>query len=207
MKLYVAQRAPNPRRVQMFIAEKGIEGITQENVDILQDQHRTPDYLVKSPLAKVPVLELDDGRALGESRAICSYLEGLYPEPNLMGVDATERAFIEAVDRQIETTLLIQIAHAARHTHPALAVLEQPQFGDYGRSQAEKAAATAAVFDRILQGQEWMAGSRFTIADITAFCALEFGRGLLKMTPAGMGLPTLQAWRDKVAARPSSKAG
>ena len=207
MKLYVSQRAPNPRRVQMFIAEKGIQGITQENVDLMQNQHRTPDYLAKSPLAKVPVLELNDGRVLGESRAICSYLEALHPEPNLMGVDATERAFIEMVDRQIETTLFIQIAHAIRHTHPALAVLEQPQFADYGRSQAEKAVATAAVFDHVLQQQEWMAGARFTIADITAFCALEFARGMLKTTPADMGLPTLQAWRDKVAARPSSKAG
>jgi glutathione S-transferase len=206
MKLYTSQRAPNPRRVQMFIAEKGIAGIAQENVDLMQNQHRSPDYLAKSPLAKVPVLELDDGRVLAESRAICSYLEALHPAPNLMGADATERAFIEMVDRQIETTLFIQLAHAIRHTHPALAILEQPQFADYGRTQADKAMATAAVFDRLLQQQEWMAGARFTVADITAFCALEFARGMLKTTPAAMGLPTLQAWRDKVAARPSAKA-
>ena len=95
MKLYVSPRAPNPRRVQMFIAEKGITGIQEVVVEIGKDEHRSSNYRAKSPLAKVPVLELDDGRYLGETRAICSYLEGLYPEPNLMGETFEERAFIE----------------------------------------------------------------------------------------------------------------
>ena len=95
MKLWSAQRAPNPRRVLMFIAEKGISGIDIHNVDLNAGAHRTPEFLAKSPLAKVPALELDDGRVLTETRAICTYLEGLYPQPNLMGEDATARAFIE----------------------------------------------------------------------------------------------------------------
>ena len=206
MQLFSAHRAPNPRRVLMFIAEKGLTGIEVCNVDLNAGAHRTPEFLSKSPLAKVPALELDDGRVLTETRAICTYLEGLYPEPNLMGMDATERAFIEMADRRVEMTLLLQIANAIRHTHPGLAALEQPQFADFGRSQGEKLLATATVFDRLLQEQEWMAGGRFSIADITAFCALEFARGLLKFTPARNGLPTLQAWRDKVAERPSAAA-
>ena len=206
MQLFSAHRAPNPRRVLMFIAEKGLTGIEVCNVDLNAGAHRTPEFLSKSPLAKVPALELDDGRVLTETRAICTYLEGLYPEPNLMGMDATERAFIEMADRRVEMTLLLQIANAIRHTHPGLAALEQPQFADFGRSQGEKLPATATVFDRLLQEQEWMAGGRFSIADITAFCALEFARGLLKFTPARNGLPTLQAWRDKVAERPSAAA-
>ncbi len=206
MKLLSAKRAPNPRRVLMFLAEKGITGIEVQDIDLNAGAHKTPEFLAKSPLAKVPALELDDGRVLTETRAICTYLEGLYPEPNLMGVDAAERAFIEMADRRVELTLLLQIANAIRHTHPGLATLEQPQFADFGNSQAQKMLETAQVFEHLLVQQEWMAGARFSIADITAFCALEFARGLMKFTPARAGLPALQAWRDKVAARPSAQA-
>jgi glutathione S-transferase len=206
MKLFSAYRAPNPRRVLMFLAEKNITGIEIVNVDLNAGAHRTPEFLSKSPLAKVPALELDDGRVLTETRAICTYLEGLHPSPNLMGEDATERAFIEMADRRVELTLLLQIANAIRHTHPGLAALEQPQFAAFGQSQGEKVLHTASVFDQLLQQQKWMAGARFSIADITAFCALEFARGLLKFTPARAGLGHLQAWRDAVAARPSAQA-
>ena len=206
MQLFSALRAPNPRRVLMFLAEKGITGIEVINVDLNAGAHRTPEFLAKNPMAKVPALQLDDGRVLSETRAICTYLEGLHPEPNLMGADASERAFFEMADRHVEFGLLLQIANAIRHTHPGLATLEQPQFSDFGRSQGEKLLQTAQVFDQLLQRQDWMAGARFSIADITAFCALEFARGLLKFTPGRAGLPALQAWRDKVAARPSAQA-
>lgn len=206
MKLLSAQRAPNPRRVLMFLAEKGISGIEVVNVDLNAGAHKTPEFLVKSPLAKVPALELDDGRVLTETRAICTYLEGLYPEPNLMGADATERAFIEMADRRVELTLLLQIANAIRHSHPGLAALEQPQFADFGQSQGQKVVETAQVFDQLLQQQAWMAGARLSIADITAFCALEFARGLMKFSPARHGLLALQAWRDRMAERPSARA-
>lgn len=205
MKLFTAHRAPNPRRVLMFMAEKGIGGITLENVDLNQGQHKSPEFLAKSPLAKVPALELDDGRVLTETRAICTYLEGLYPEPNLMGRDATERAFIEMADRRVEWYLMVPLAMAIRHTHPGLAVLEQPQFPDFGRSQGEKGLEVARWFDQCLQSQPWIAGERFTIADITAFCALEFARGLLKWVPRELGLPALQDWRDRVAERPAAR--
>lgn len=205
MKLYIAPRAPNPRRVQMFIAEKGIESIELIPVDLNQGEHRGSSFMAKNPLAKVPVLELDDGRFLSESRAICTYLEGLYPEPNLMGSTFEERAFIEMADRHIEWSLFLGFASAIRHTHSGLAALENPQFPDFGRAQGEKTLAVAKLFDQQLQQQEWMAGNRFTIADITAFCALEFARGLLKFVPKEAGLHALQDWRDKVMSRPSAK--
>jgi len=205
MQLYYAPRAPNPRRVQMFMAEKGINGIALMPLDLNQGEHFSAAFRTKSPLAKVPALELDDGRVLTETRAICSYLEGLYPEHNLMGVDFEERAFIEMADRRVEWGLLLGIANGVRHTHPGLAPLESPQFADFGLSQVAKVKETAKVFDQLLQSQEWIAGSRFTIADITAFCGLEFGRALLKWSPAQNGLHALQAWRDKMAARPSAK--
>ena len=204
MKLYTAHRAPSPRRMLMFLVEKNITGIEMVSVDLNQGEHRTPGYLDKSPLAKVPALELDDGRVLTETRAICTYLEGVYPEQNLMGVDPEERAFIEMADRRVELYLMGGIANTIRHTHPGLAVLEQPQFPDFGRSQGEKVMVLARWFDQLLQQQEWMAGARFTIADITAFCALEFARGLMKFKPEEAGLMALQTWRDRVNERPSA---
>ena len=203
--MYYAPRAPNPRRVQMFMAEKGISGIPLIAVDLNQGEHYGAAFRSKSPLAKVPALELDDGRVLTETRAICTYLEGLYPDINLMGEGFEERAFIEMADRRVEWTLLLGIAKGVRHTHPGLAPLESPQFGDFGRSQTEKVKEAAKVFDQLLQTQPWMAGPRFTIADITAFCALEFGRALLKFNLAEAGLHALQAWRDRMAERPSAK--
>jgi len=205
MKLHTSQRAPNPRRVDMFIAEKGIEGIAREFVDLNAGEQRSATFTARNPLARVPVLELDDGRFLAESRAICTYLEGLYPEPNLMGRTAVERAFIEMADRQVEMYLLATIANCVRHTHPGLATLEQPQFPEFGASQGEKLLGIARIFDARLAAQPWMAGERYTIADITAFCGIEFAR-LMKFRPGDAGLPHLQAWRDRVAERPSARA-
>jgi glutathione S-transferase len=204
MKLYVSERAPNPRRVQMFIAEKGITGIEEVLVDINAHEHHRHPALSRGPMARIPVLELDDGRVLGESRAICTWLEGRYPEPNLMGRDADERAFIEMVDRQVEWCLTLPLAQAIRHQHPGLAVLEQPQFPDFGASQQVKAMESLRWLEAQLQRQPWVAGERFTIADITAFCGLEFAR-LVKFKPAEAGLRHLAAWRDHVAERPSAK--
>ena len=204
MKLLSSHRAPNPRRVLMFIAEKGITGITVENLVLNEQQHQSPEHLARSPFAKVPVLQLDDGRFLSETRAICTYLEGQHPEPNLMGVDATERAFIEMTDRQCEHYLMAPLAQWIRHGHPGLAVLEGTQIPDYAKAQAEQARRNAQRFDARLAGQPWMAGERFTIADITAFCAVEFARGLMKFKLDEAGLPNLATWRERVVARPSA---
>ncbi|MDP3425011.1 MAG: glutathione S-transferase family protein [Burkholderiaceae bacterium] len=205
MKLYVTPRAPNPRRVTMFMAEKAITGIELVAVDINAHEHRSEAFRHLNPLTTVPTLVLDDGRALSESRAICTWLEGQHPEPNLMGADADERAFIEMADRRAEWYLMVPIGQVIRHTHPGLAALEQPQFADYGQAQMAKVRDYASRFDQLLQTQPWMAGERFTIADITAFCALEFAR-LMKFSPKAEGLDALQAWRDRVAERPSAKA-
>lgn len=204
MKLHTSLRAPNPRRVDMFLIEKGISGIEREVYDLNAGEHRSAKFTAMNPIARVPVLELDDGRFLAESRAICSYLENLYPEPNLMGVDAEERAFIEMADRQVELTLLAAVANHVRHTHPGLLPLENPQFADYAAEQGKRMVAAAALFDGLLSQRPWMAGDRFTIADITAFCGLEFAR-LVKFRPADAGLKHLADWRERVAERPSAK--
>jgi glutathione S-transferase len=207
MKLYIAPRAPNPRRVTMFIAEKGIQGIELVNVDLGTQEHFGPAYRAKSPLSKVPVLELDDGRFLGESRAICTYLEGRFPQPNLMGEGFEERAFIERADRQVELYFFGAVANCIRHTHPGLAPLEGRQFADYGRAQGDKVRELARWFDGELAHQPYVAGGRFTIADITLLCALDFARGLMKYKPADDGLGHLQAWRERMAERPALDAG
>ena len=205
MKLYTAQRAPNPRRVLMFIHEKAITGIELVPVDLNAGEHKGAAYRALNPVATVPALELPDGRCLSETRAICSYLEGLQPEPNLMGRDFAERAFIEMHDRRVEWYWLLPIANCVRHTHPGLATLERPQFADFGRSQGEKVRERARWLDEQLAAQPWMAGERFTIADITAFCALEFARGLMKFNAGAEGFARLQAWRERMAERESAR--
>ena len=204
MKLYISTFAPNPRRVTMFIAEKGIGGIDNVMIDLGAGEHRSESFIAKNPLARVPALELDDGRVLCETRAICTYLEGMYPEPNLMGEGFEERAFVEMADRRAELHLFAGIANCVRHTHPGLANLEQPQFPDFGASQGEKMREAARWLDGELANHPYVAGNRFTVADITAFCALEFARGLMKFRPAAEGMTNLQEWRDRIAARPTA---
>lgn len=203
MKLYTSARTPNPRRVDMFLAEKGVHEIERIQIDLNAGQHKEPAFLARNPLARVPVLELGDGRFLAESRAICTYLEVLHPEPNLMGCDGEERAFIEMVDRQVEFSIFAVGANCIRHTHPGLAALEQPQFPDFGKSQGEKMLEGLRWLDGRLVAQPYVAGERFTIADITAFCAIEFLR-LVKFKPAAAGLNHLAGWRDRIAERPSA---
>lgn len=204
MKLHTSTRAPNPRRVTMFMAEKNINDIELVMIDLNNQQHHSIEFLAKSPMAKIPVLELDDGRMLGESRAICTYLEGLVAEPNLMGTTFEERAFIEMTDRRVEFYLLGAIGNWIRHTHPGLAPLEQPQFADFGNTQGEKMRGVARWLDAELSTHEFVAGDRFTIADITAFSALEFARGLKKFRPADEDMPHLAAWYGRIAERPSA---
>jgi glutathione S-transferase len=204
MKLYTSTFAPNPRRVGMFMAEKGIGGIETVMIDLAATENRSEAFLAINPFGRVPALQLDDGRVLCETRAICTWLEGRYPQPNLMGEDFEERAFIEMADRRVELHLFAGIANCVRHTHPGLANLEQPQFADFGASQGEKMRESARWLDAELARHPYVAGERFTIADITAYCALEFGRGLMKFRPGAEGLAHLQAWRDRIAARPTA---
>ena len=206
MRLFTSPRAPNPRRVLMFMHEKGITGIDFVPVDLNAGEHKAAAYRAKVPVARVPALELDDGRCLSETRAICTYLEGLHPAPNLMGEGFDERAFIEMHDRRVEWYWLLPIANCVRHTHPGLAALEQPQFPEFGRSQGQKVRESARWLDEALARQPWVAGERFTIADITAFCALEFAR-LMKFSAGAEGFAALQAWHDRVAERESARVG
>ncbi|MBI1250979.1 MAG: glutathione S-transferase [Alphaproteobacteria bacterium] len=204
MKLYIAPYAPNPRRVTMFVAEKGLDQIEQITLNLVGGEHKTDDFRKKSPLAQIPTLELDDGRTLTESRAICTYLEAIHPEPNLMGRDAYERGFIEMWDRRAEYLITLPFMLWMRHGFPALAALEKNQNAGVAEYYETQAKRMAQWFDRELADREWIAGDRFTIADITAACGMDFAK-MAKWRPDD-SLPNLKRWRAALAERPAGKA-
>ncbi|NWG54706.1 MAG: glutathione S-transferase family protein [Hydrogenophilaceae bacterium] len=203
MKLYVAPYAPNPRRVTMFIAEKGVRDIELVTLNLQEGEHRTEAFRKKSPFAQIPTLELDDGRCLTESRAICAYLEALYPEPNLMGADAFERAWIEMWDRRMELMFTMPLMLWVRHGNPVLAALERNQNADVAQINQAQAMRMAKWLDAELAGRDWVAGDRFTIADITAACGMDFAK-MMKWRP-GEDLPHLARWRERIGERPAGK--
>ena len=201
MKLHYAMLAPNPDRVRFFLKEKGVWDETPKTeLNIIKEEHRRPEYLALSPLGHVPLLELDDGTGLTESRAICTYFEGLYPEPNLMGRDSQERAIIEMWDRRVELTYMFPIAGWFRNGHPAMAELEKPQSAEWSEISRGRAAKAIAFFDQRLGASPYVAGDRFTIADITLHVAMGFGR-VMKYRPWEQHA-NLITWRDRMLARP-----
>jgi glutathione S-transferase len=204
MKLYDTPLAPNPRRVRWFLAEKGIEDLEIVTLNLIQGEHKTPEYLGKAGLANVPALELDDGTTITESIAICRYLESRYPQPNLFGRTPEETAVIEMWMRRAEMLVATPLMLGVRHTHPALAALEQqnPAIAEYNKTQGLKALK---VLDRRLSETEWLAGDRLTIADIVGFIGLDFGR-LIKLS-APPELTNVARWSEAMRARPAAKAG
>jgi len=203
MKLYNHSLAPNPRRVRIFAAEKGIN-LTLEDVDILAGQSRTPEFLAKNSSGGVPVLELDDGSHLSESVAICRYLEGLHPEPNLLGRDLGEQADIERWNRRMELELFAAIGRTVQNTSPIFQGRFK-QFPEYGEAQRAVVYQRLERMDRELNGHQFVAGDRFTIADITALVAIDIGGRLadIKIVPE---LAHLTRWHNAVSKRPSAKA-
>lgn len=185
MKLYDTPRAPNPRRVRLFMLEKGIDDVEIVPVSLLEGAHKQPDYLAKAGLANVPMLEMDDGTCITESLAICRYLESLYPEPNLMGRDPKETAVIEMWTRRVEMMVATPLMMAVRHLHPALGVLEK-QNPAIGEANTESGTRALKLIDRRLAESEWIAADRLTIADIVAFASIDFARMIKFRPPAEM---------------------
>ena len=203
MKLYNHALAPHPRRVRIFAAEKGI-GLRLADVDILAGQSRTPEFLAKNSSGGVPVLELDDGSCLSESVAICRYLEGLHPEPNLLGRDLREQAEIERWNRRMELELFAAIGRTVQNTS-SIFQGRFKQFPEYGEAQRTLVYQRLERMDRELNGHQFVAGDRFTIADITALVAIDIGGRLaeIKIAPE---LAHLARWHETVSSRPSAGA-
>lgn len=204
MKLYDTLMAPNPRRVRWLMAEKGITDIEIVPVNLMAGEHRTPEYRGRAGLSHLPALELEDGTTITESLAIGRYLESLYPEPNLFGRDPLETAVIEMWTRRSEIYLANPMMLHTRFSHPALATLEasEPTVAAYNLKTAEKMMRT---LDRRLEGREFLAADRVTMADIVAYTGLDFGR-LVKYRP-DPAMENLGRWREAMKARPASDAG
>jgi glutathione S-transferase len=202
MKIYEFTMAPNPRRVRVFLAEKGLK-VPLEQVDIASGKNRAPEFLKINPMGGLPVLELDDGTIIAESVAICRYFEELHPEPNLMGKDAKEKAVIEMWNRRMEFEVLMNTAGAFRNTSPFFKG-RIPQVAEYGELCKQAAIKRLEWLDGELANRQFIAGNRFTIADITALIGIDFGRPSDIRIQANQ--KNLARWHETVSARPSAKA-
>ena len=182
MKLFDGGRAPNPRRVRVFLAEKGIE-VPLAPVDMGAMGHRSEEIASRNPLRQLPVLELDDGTVIAESIAICRYFEAIQPEPALFGTGPAGIATVEMWQRRIELHLLAAVAAAFRHLHPAMKEWEVPQVPEWGEANKPKVMSFLQLLDRELASREFVAGKDYSVADITAMIAVEF------MKPARLAVP------------------
>jgi glutathione S-transferase len=204
MKLYDGGKAPNPRRVRVFLGEKGIS-VPTEPVDLGALAHKSPAFRAINPLQRVPVLVLDDNvTVITESIAICRYFELLHPNPPLFGIGPREVAIVEMWQRRMEFQLLLQVGHVFRHTHSAMKEMEVPQVPAWAEANKPRVMEFLEVLDRELKDRPFAAGDRFSVADITGMIGIDF------MKPAKLALPeslvNVRRWHAEISARPSAKA-
>ena len=202
MKLYDFTRAPNSRRVRIYLAEKGIT-VPMEQVDLGAMQHKTQAYTAINPLQRVPALMLDDGTVIAESVAICRYFEALNPSPPMFGSGAVEQATVEMWNRRLEQHLFFPVSQVFRHMHPAMKDLEVPQVAAWGEANKPRVTAFLPILDRRLETSPFVGGAHYSVADITALVAIDF------MKPAKLAVPpehrNVARWHAEVSARSSSK--
>ena len=203
MKLYGAPMpAPNPRRVRIFLAEKGID-LPETLIDMRKREHKSPEHRARNSLGQIPTLELDDGATISETVAICRYFEELQPEPSLFGRTPLEKANVDMWVRRIEFVLMTPVGNFWRHAHPYTAAL-LTQYKDFGESNRDAYANAQKWLDRELEGRDFIAGETYGMADICALSTVDFATWI--------GLPIdperthLLAWHERVSARPSAKA-
>lgn len=204
MKLYDHSDFASPRRVRMFLAEKGVDDVELVPVDILGGEARREPFLSKNPLSQVPVLELDDGTNISEVTAISRYFEDLHPEPSLFGKTAAEKARIEMWHCRAETGLTAAIGTYFHHATPGFGELELYQNKEWGEKSGERAVATMRLLDAQLDGKPFIAGENFSVADITALCGIDFAKLCGIEIPSD--LASLRAWYVRVSARESAAA-
>ena len=201
MKLYES-RSPNARRVNIFLAEKGVD-LPRQEVDIQAGDNLQPQHRARNPMGRVPVLELDSGDYLSESIAICRYLEGVYPQPNLFGETPEELAFVEMWQRRAEINYFTEVTAAFRNISGFFKDRETPVL-DWGEQCAERAVNNLAIFDAHLSEHDYLALDRFTIADITLGVALDFTSLARKLTEKPFPFPErVQAYQKRLRERPS----
>jgi glutathione S-transferase len=203
MKLYDGGRAPSPRRVRVFLAEKGIS-VPTEPVDLGALAHKSPAFAAINPLQRVPALLLDDGTIITESMAICRYFEALKPDPPLFGRSPLDAALVEMWSRRLEFHLLLTVASVFRHQHPAMKEMEQPQVPQWAEANKPRVLEFLSFLDGELKGRPYAAGNGFTVADITGLVAIDL------MKPARLSMPEnmvhVRRWHAEISARPSAAA-
>ena len=206
MKLYDENMpAPNPRRVRMFAAEKGIE-IPRVRVQLAKGEHKSPEHLARNALGQVPTLELDDGSMLSESVSICRYLEALYPTPPLFGRSPKEVGLVDMWIRRVELQIMAPLGavwiNCHPYTEPYAKAMGITRFADYGEANRLRAIDRLDWLDGQLES-EFIAGD-FSAADIIALSIIDFG------TFIGVPIPEhatrLRAWHERVSKRPSATA-
>ena len=203
MKLYDGGRAPNPRRVRIFLAEKHVT-IPTEPVDLGKLQQRSDAYTAVNPMQRVPALVLDDGTVIAESIAICRYFEALQPDPPLFGRGALESALVEMWSRRVELHLFLPVATVFQHLHPAMKIMVDPQVAAWGEANKPRVTQFLQFLDGELKTRAYVAGEAYTVADITAMIAVDFMR--VSKLPVPDDLVHVRRWHDAVSARPSAKA-
>lgn len=201
MKYYgAADPAPNPRRVRLVIAEKGID-LPELNIDLRRREHKSAEHLQRNSLGQVPVLELDDGTMISESLSICRYLDAIHPEPPLFGTTPVASAIIDMWNRRVELRIMVPVANFWRHAHPLTASLVD-QNKPFGESNRAVLADVMAWLDKDLgDGRAHIAGADFSMADITLLTIVDFA-GFIGLTPLE-GVPAVKRWHERVSARPS----
>jgi glutathione S-transferase len=203
MKLYDGGRAPNPRRVRIFLAEKGIL-VPTEQVDLGKLQQRSDAYTAVNPMQRVPALVLDDGTVIAESIAICRYFEALQPEPPLFGRGALGSAQVEMWNRRVEFHLLLPVSAVFQHLHPAMKIMVDPQVAAWGEANKPRVFEFLRFLDGELQTRPFVAGADYSVADITALAAVDFMRVSKLAVPDD--LAQVRRWHQAVSGRPSAAA-
>ncbi len=203
MKIIETHAAPNPRRVRIFLAEKGIE-VPFEEFELKVENIQSDEMFSLNPMRQVPILQLDDGECISESIAICRYFEALRPEPCLFGQEPLEIARIEMWNRRVELGLFYALMHAFRHLHPRMGAREVPQVPDWGEANKDKALNHLGLLDKQLQDNQYVAGEAYSVADITALVAVDFMAAARIERPAD--LTHLSRWYEDVSKRPSASA-
>ena len=194
--------APNPRRVRIFAAEKGIS-LPSKEVSIMAREHKAPDFVAKNPRGQTPALELDDGTVIAESVAICRFLEALHPDPPLFGRTPTEIGVIEMWNRRVEMILMPPVGAVWVHTHRFTAAIPGRNEG-WGEANRPRIADAFAFFDRSLENSEFLAGDKFSMADILLLTTVDFATFIGSGPDAANG--ALMRWHEQVSARPSASA-
>jgi glutathione S-transferase len=200
MKIYSSSFAPNPRKVLIYLKEKGISDIEIINLDLAKLEHKTPEYKAIAPNSRVPALQLDDGTVILETTAMCRYLECLYPEPNMFGESPMEIASIEMWYSRVSFELMMPLMHGFRHTHPHMSEMEN-QNQEFGLAQRKLAVKELKNYDKIIESREFIAGDRFTYADLQMVTSLQFLVRLNKLDIEDYG--NLNDYIIQVSSRPS----